>query len=102
MGYTVTGAGNANDKLTCFPTFVAGAADDFHLASTDTAALGAGTNLSLVALDANLFFSSDIDDDPYSRQTGTTTIANCLWDIGADEFVETATATPLYYHRRIS
>ncbi len=55
-------------------TFVASSTDDFHLASTDTSAKDAGTDLSS---DAFLAFSTDIDGETRSAP----------WDIGADEYV---------------
>jgi hypothetical protein len=55
-------------------TFVDEPNDDFHLASTDTEAKDAGTNLSA---DADLPFSTDID--------GQARTVNA-WDIGADEW----------------
>jgi len=54
--------------------FADSANDDFHLASTDTAAKDAGTDLSG---DSDLSFSDDIDGD---------TRPSPYWDIGADEY----------------
>ena len=51
---------------------------DFHLATNDTAAKNAGTNL---CADLNLFFNDDIDGDQRVCSDGT-------WDIGADEMSE--------------
>ena len=56
-------------------TFANKAADDFRLDSTDTAAIGAGTDLSA---DSVYSFSVDIEDD--TRPTSA-------WDVGADEYV---------------
>ena len=67
----------ANDVFETSLTFNNEAGDDFHLASTDTAAIGAGTDLSGT-------FTDDIDGD---TRSGT-------WDIGADEYVAAATAKP--------
>lgn len=61
-------------------TFVDAANDDFHLASGDTGAKDAGTDLSA---DGNYAFSIDIDGQ---TRSGT-------WDRGADEFVVTTTDT---------
>lgn len=58
--------------------FVNHAGADFHLAATDTEAIGAGTDLSA---DADNPFDDDIDGD--------TRPAN-VWDIGADELVAAA------------
>ncbi len=55
------------------PTFVNAAADDFHLASTDTIWKDKGTSLSG---DSFLPFTTDIDGQ---TRSGT-------WDIGADEY----------------
>ncbi|MDR3558801.1 MAG: hypothetical protein P4L58_00160, partial [Candidatus Pacebacteria bacterium] len=55
-------------------TFVDATNDDFHLASTDTGAIGNGANL---ISDTYLPFSTDID--------GQTRPATGAWDIGADE-----------------
>lgn len=63
--------GGANSQLSKTLTFAG--AGNYHLAATDTDAIGAGTNLSA---DANLSFSTDID--------GTSRGAS--WDIGADEY----------------
>ena len=51
--------------------------EDFHLDSTDTEAIGAGTNLYN---DANYPFQTDIDGDDRGG-------AAAAWDIGADEYV---------------
>ncbi len=69
---TGTATGGANDKINQTFTFTNEAGDDFHLASGDTAAIDAGTDLSA---DANLSFTTDIDGE---TRSGT-------WDIGADE-----------------
>jgi len=72
MGYTVTGGGNVDDKLSQAFAFVAESTDNFHLAINDTAAKDAG----LLNPGSGLFFD-DIDGD--------TRIAP--WDIGADEYL---------------
>lgn len=54
-------------------TFVDAANDDYHLDDTDTAAIGAGTDLHA---DGTLAFADDFDGD--SRPNGA-------WDIGADQ-----------------
>jgi hypothetical protein len=61
------------------PSFVDRANDDYHLASSDTAAKDAGTDLSA---DATWSFSDDIDG---ATRSGT-------WDIGADEYTSSGTA----------
>jgi hypothetical protein len=60
--------------------FVDEANDDYHLASTDTEAVGAGTDLSA---DASLAFDWDIDGD--ARPDGA-------WDIGADQTIVVITS----------
>lgn len=60
--------------------FISSANKDFHLSPNDTAALGAGANLSA---DTNLAFNTDIDGDPRPAEAGK-------WDIGADEVVNIA------------
>ncbi|KPJ58601.1 MAG: hypothetical protein AMJ46_13950, partial [Latescibacteria bacterium DG_63] len=55
------------------PAFDNKTANNYHLASNDTVALGKGADLSA---DSNLPFSDDIDGGPRSG----------MWDIGADEF----------------
>lgn len=71
----------SNNRISQTFTFVDEANDDFHLASTDTAAKDAGTNLSA---DPYLPFSTDIDSQ--GRTTGA-------WDIGADEYVASGNFT---------
>ncbi len=66
-------APGANSK-TCTVSFVDEANDDFHLASSDTCAKDAGTDLSS---DTYYAFNDDIDGE---TRSGT-------WDIGADEYV---------------
>ena len=61
--------------------FADAANDDYHLAATDTEAIGAGVDLSA---DANLAFDYDIDGD--ERPSGD-------WDIGADQTA--AAASPI-------
>lgn len=59
--------------------------NDFHLASSDAGAKGAGLNLSA---DSSLSFSDDIDGQPRpSAGSGS-------WDIGADEYVAPPEITP--------
>ncbi|KKU49278.1 hypothetical protein A3H10_04185 [Candidatus Uhrbacteria bacterium RIFCSPLOWO2_12_FULL_46_10] len=64
-------------------SFVDTSNNDYHLASSDTAAKDMGVDLSS---DANLAFASDIDGQ--SRPQGSS------WDIGADEVEETVSAPP--------
>jgi hypothetical protein len=64
------GAGNLISKAL---TFVNAAADNFHLAASDTDAINAGTDLSA---DPNFAFNDDIDK---------ITRAAASWDIGFDE-----------------
>ncbi len=71
--------GGGNDKTGTEVYFRDFDNDDFHLAPTDTAAKGAGVNLSA---DANLAFTYDIDGQ--GRPSGTT-----AFDIGADQMVAT-------------
>lgn len=61
------------NSVTGTVTFVAVGSDDYHLASGDTVAKDAGTDLSA---DSTYAFSTDIDGD---TRTGS-------WDIGADEY----------------
>lgn len=78
MGYTVTG-GATGDRVSQTFTFVG--ASDYHLASNDAGALGHGLNLYD---DAVLPFQDDIDGQDRGG-------AAAAWDIGADEYVSTAT-----------
>ena len=55
------------------------AADDYHLASTDTGAIDEGTDLSS---DGTFAFDDDIDGDTRSD-----------WDVGCDEYITAAPAT---------
>ena len=64
--------------------FADAGADDYHLAATDTEAIGAGTDLSA---DATMPLSTDIDGDV---RTGA-------WDIGADQRVAGAVYTQASY-----
>jgi hypothetical protein len=75
MGYTVTGGGNAHDRLSQTFTFVNEAGDDFHLGATDAGARDYGASDPGSGL-----FSDDID--------GVTRSGS--WDIGADEYVAAA------------
>ena len=65
-------------------SFISTSTSDFHLAPTDTSAKDAGVDLSA---DANLSFTTDID--------GQTRPSGSAWDIGADEFVNTAPNAPV-------
>lgn len=71
-------APGANSRNSQTFTFVDAANDDFHLASSDTGALGFGIDLSGT-------FTTDIDGE---TRTGT-------WDIGADEYVAAGVAASL-------
>jgi len=64
-------------------TFADSSSNDYHLNSSDTAAMGQGVNLTS---DSNLSFSTDIDRD--SRPSSS------VWDIGADEHVSLGDTTP--------
>lgn len=68
---------NAEDEVN--PTYVDEGADDFHLASGDTAWKDKGADLSA---DGDLPITIDIDGETRSGS----------WDIGADEFVAAAVA----------
>jgi hypothetical protein len=68
----IAGDAPGSHSATATVSFVDAANNDFHLASTDTVALDAGT--SSPATDVNLSFTDDIDGQ-LRRQ----------WDIGADE-----------------
>ncbi|NCB43847.1 MAG: hypothetical protein EOM59_14705 [Clostridia bacterium] len=68
-------APGSNSKNSTTVEFVNEAGYDFHLAQTDTAARGAGANLTA---DANLPFSTDIDGQLRNP-------SGAGWDIGADE-----------------
>jgi hypothetical protein len=74
IGYTVTGGGNTNDRVSQTFNFVNAGGKDFHLAFDDAGAKDRGVDLST---DDNLAFSNDIDGE--SRPSGS------AWDIGADE-----------------
>lgn len=67
-------APGAGSKNLATVSFVNKAGKDFHLASSDTAALDAGTDLSG---DSNIPFFTDYD--------GENRFSSSLWDIGADE-----------------
>ena len=66
-------------------TFVNEGAYDFHLGSTDTNAINAGTDLSS---DTYIAFNTDIDG---TTRSGT-------WDIGADEYVSAGVSIPVFMH----
>jgi hypothetical protein len=71
MGYTVTGGGNANDRVSQAFTFIDSANSNWHLAETDTGARNFGsTNPGAGA------YAYDLDGEPRYG----------VWDIGADEF----------------
>ncbi|MFA6183742.1 MAG: hypothetical protein WC682_01415 [Parcubacteria group bacterium] len=78
---TATGT-NAKINQTVAFTSTASGSEDFHLASTDTAAKNSGADLSA---DANLPFATDIDGASRNASINA-------WDIGADE-----TATQIFY-----
>lgn len=82
LGYTVTGGGNANDRLSQTFSFVDAAAKDFDLLLSDAGAKGFGVNLSA---DADLAFTTDIK----GRTRGAT------WDIGAFQISPAVTGSPL-------
>jgi len=84
MGYTVTGGGNTHDRLSQTFTFVNATTTngDFHLAPTDAGAKDYGVSNPGAGL-----FSDDID--------GQTRPSGSAWDIGADEFVNTAPNAPV-------
>ena len=71
-----SGAPGTHSKNSTTVTFADAANDDFHLSQNDTAAFGAGTDLSS---DSYLPFSTDIDGETRTK-----------WCIGADDFVENA------------
>ena len=66
--------------------FLLEASDDYHLASTDTDAIGAGTNLYN---DAVYPFQTDIDGQDRGG-------AAAAWDIGADEYVSAVTNLSIF------
>lgn len=76
IGYTVTD-GATGDRVSQTFTFVDADNDNFHLASNDAGARDYGTSLSGT-------FTTDIDGE---TRSGT-------WDIGADEYVSSASNTP--------
>jgi len=83
----ITSDAPGTNPVTGSVTFVDAANDDFHLASGDTVAKDAGTDLSA---DANLAFSIDIDG---VTRTGS-------WDIGADEYVAAGGSANTYYYQQ--
>ena len=80
MGYTVTG-GATGDRLSKSFTFANEGADDFHLVAADTDSIGYALNLYD---DAVYPFQDDIDGQDRGG-------AAAAWDIGADEYVSSAT-----------
>jgi len=76
-----TTAPGANSKNSTAVSFIDAANDDYHLAPSDTAAKGSGTNLGQ---DTYLNFQDDIDAQ---QRTG-------IWDIGADQFFDGSIQTP--------
>lgn len=72
--YATAGAVSQTTNATSGVTF---AADGYHLASNDTGAIGAGTDLSA---DGTFAFDDDIDGETRSD-----------WDIGADEYAAPST-----------
>jgi hypothetical protein len=71
--------GGANDQQSQTFTFEDAANGDYHLDSTDTGAMGNGTDLSS---DGTYAFDDDVDGDTRSD-----------WDCGADEYVSGGGAT---------
>ena len=71
--------GGTGNKVNQTINFVDAGNHNYHLASSDTSAVNAGTNLST---DADLSFSTDVDGQ--TRSDG--------WDIGADESTSGGTA----------
>jgi hypothetical protein len=84
-------APGSNSKTNATVTFTDEDNDDFHLASIDTGAKDAGTDLSA---DADLAFSDDID--------GQVRGSGGAWDIGADERTSTVIETDPSVYRSIS
>jgi hypothetical protein len=74
MSDGLSGTGDRNSQTF---SFVDAGADNFHLASNDTGALGYGLNLYN---DANFAFQTDIDGQDRGGSGAT-------WDIGADEYI---------------
>lgn len=70
MGYTVTGGGNTNDRVSQTFTFVNAGSSDYHLAESDTGARDLG-----MSDPGSGAFSNDIDGQARSG----------VWDIGMDE-----------------
>jgi hypothetical protein len=73
--------GGSGNRVSQTFTFVDAANDDFHLAANDAGALGYGLNLYN---DANYPFQDDIDGQDRGG-------SGASWDIGADEYVSSAT-----------
>jgi hypothetical protein len=71
----MTSAPGSHSKTSTTVSFVNVTNRNFHLSSSDTAARGAGINLTS---DPNLSFSTDIDGDPRP--------SSGAWDIGADKY----------------
>jgi len=80
--YTVTGGGNANDRVGQTFTFTDVANRNFHLAVGDAGAKDVGVDLSA---DLALPFNKDVDGE---TRTGS-------WDIGADEYVVVDSVPPV-------
>jgi hypothetical protein len=81
----VIASGITHNQTTNVTTGVTLAADGYHLASNDTGAINAGTDLSA---DGSFAFDDDIDGETRDD-----------WDVGCDEYVAAATAKPYYYFR---
>ena len=78
----------ANSVINTTLTFVDAANQDYHLSATDSAAIGAGTNLYAGG------WQDDIDGDDRGG-------AAAAWDIGADEYVAVggASIVPILLHQ---
>ncbi len=72
LAFGDSNAPGSNAQQNVAPTYV-NSASDWHLGTTDTAALAKGADLSA---DANFPFSTDIDGETRSAP----------WDIGADKW----------------
>lgn len=76
---------SVNNRTSQTFSFVDENGDNFHLAASDTGALGYGINLYN---DASLSFQDDIDGEDRGGNGAT-------WDIGADEYIASGAATAL-------